>query len=73
MQNTVEKKFTHKISIESYSGNEPFLFISYSHADTEMVDKILRVIDKEKYRMWYDDTMEIGEDFRNELKSKIEN
>lgn len=73
MEKNQEKKFAHRITIESYSGNEPFLFISYSHADTEMVDKILRIIDKEKYRMWYDDTMEIGEDFRNELKTKIEN
>ena len=66
-----EKKF-HKISIESYDGTEPYLFISYSHADTEMVDKVLRIIDREKYRLWYDDTMEIGEDFRTELKNKIE-
>ena len=66
----IERK---KISIESYTGTEPYLFISYSHENTEIVDKVLRVIDKEKYRMWYDDTMEIGEDFREELKNKIEN
>ncbi len=62
-----------KISIDSYEGNEPYLFISYSHADTATVDKILRILDREKFRMWYDDTMEIGEDFRTELKTKIEN
>ena len=61
-----------KISIDSYEGTEPYLFISYSHADTATVDKILRVLDGEKFRMWYDDTMEIGEDFRTELKTKIE-
>lgn len=67
------KTFHDKITVESYSGTEPYLFVSYSHADTKIVDKILRVIDNEKYRMWYDDTMEIGDDFRMELHNKIEN
>ena len=53
-----------KISIDSYEGNEPYLFISYSHADTATVDKILRILDREKFRMWYDDTMEIGENVK---------
>ena len=67
------KNFSDRITVESYSGTEPYLFISYSHADTKTVNKILKVIDKEKYRMWYDDTMEIGDDFRAELRTKIEN
>ena len=61
-----------KITIESYNGTEPFLFVSYSHRDSVEVSRILEYIDKEKFRMWYDDTMEIGEDFREELRSKIE-
>ena len=61
-----------KITIDSYNGTEPFLFVSYSHRDSGEVSKILEYIDKEKFRMWYDDTMEIGEDFREELRSKIE-
>jgi hypothetical protein len=61
------------MDLNSYEGTEPYIFISYSHADTDSVYKILKVIDKEKYRFWYDDTMEIGEDFREELRSRIEN
>ncbi len=67
-----ENGFT-RMDLNSYEGGEPYLFISYSHADTDAVYKILKVIDKEKYRFWYDDTMEIGEDFREELRSRIEN
>ena len=36
------------------------------------VREILKRIDQEKFRYWYDDTMEIGEDFRLELQNKIE-
>ena len=57
----------YKINLDSYEGNEPYIFISYSHADTEKVYQILKLIDREKYRFWFDDTMEIGEDFREEL------
>ena len=70
MKNT---KSLHEISnINSYEGDEPYIFVSYSHNDTEDVSKVLHEIDREKYRFWYDDTMEIGEDFRKELREKIE-
>ena len=62
----------HKITIESYDGTEPYLFVSYSHRDAKVVNEVLRRIDKEKFRLWYDDTMEIGDDFREELRSRIE-
>ena len=62
-----------KITIESYDGTEPYLFVSYSHRDAKIVGEILEKIDKEKFRLWYDDTMEIGNDFREELRSRIEN
>lgn len=61
------------IQIESYEGKEPYLFVSYSHYDVDYVNKILLKLDEEKFRLWYDDTMEIGEDFRTELVEKIEN
>ena len=61
-----------KITIDSYDGPEPYLFVSYSHRDTKTVNEVLEKIDKEKFRIWYDDTMEIGDDFREELRAKIE-
>lgn len=56
----------------SYEGNEPYIFVSYSHADTDEVYSFLKFVEREKFRIWYDDTMEIGEDFREELRTKIE-
>lgn len=61
-----------KIQLDSYDGPDPYIFISYSHRDTAKVYEILKVIDREKFRFWYDDTMEIGEDFREELRMRIE-
>ena len=60
------------IELPSYEGEEPYIFVSYSHADTPKVRDILTRIDEERFRFWYDDTMEIGEDFRLELQQKIE-
>lgn len=62
-----------KIAFEPYEGPEPYLFISYSHADADRVYPILNRLDQEKFRIWFDDTMEVGEDFREELRIRIEN
>jgi len=66
------KEGNEKINVNVYNGTEPYIFISYSHANTGAVNKILNRLDKERFRLWYDDTMEIGDDFREELKSRIE-
>lgn len=63
---------TIKMNLPSYEGSNPFIFVSYSHADTKAIRPILEKLAVENYRFWYDDTMEIGEDFREELRTKIE-
>lgn len=57
---------------EAYTGSEPYLFISYSHRDTEKVYPILDALYDRKYRMWYDESCETGNDFRDELRHRIE-
>lgn len=57
---------------EAYVGNEPYLFISYSHKDTNKVYPILDALYDRKYRIWYDESCENGNDFRSELREKIE-
>lgn len=59
--------------LTAYEGNEPYIFVSYSHRDTMQVCRVMKIIEREKFRFWYDDTMEIGEDFREELRVRIEN
>lgn len=57
---------------DAYIGNEPYLFVSYSHRDTAQVYPILDMLYDNKYRLWYDESCETGNDFRDELKTKIE-
>ncbi len=56
---------------EPYVGEEPFCFISYSHANCDQVYGVLNHLADHNFRMWFDDTMEIGDDFRKELRERI--
>ena len=58
---------------EAYTGKEPYLFVSYSHRDTAKVYPILDALYDRKYRLWYDESCETGNDFRDELRMRIEN
>ncbi len=73
MAKKVIEEDIYDLGVSSYEGDEPYIFVSYSHADSKLVGMVLKRIEKEKFRFWYDDTMEIGEDFRHELQTKIEN
>lgn len=57
---------------EAYTGKEPYLFVSYSHRDTGKVYPILDALYDRKYRLWYDESCETGNDFRDELRQRIE-
>lgn len=56
---------------EAYTGKEPYLFVSYSHRDSKVVYSILDELYDHKYRLWYDESCENGNDFRDELRQKI--
>lgn len=62
-----------RTKFEAYTGDEPYLFISYSHRDTAKVYPILDALYDKKYRMWYDESCETGNDFRDELRVRIKN
>ena len=69
-----EENFVHmQTKFEAYMGEEPYLFVSYSHKDTAKVYPILDALYDRKYRLWYDESCETGNDFRDELRERIEN
>lgn len=81
MANQVTKKATivdaeeyvsMRTKFEAYTGQEPYLFVSYSHKDTASVYPILDTLYDNKYRLWYDESCETGNDFRDGLKNMIE-
>lgn len=73
-QNPVTSEYPKmQTKFEAYTGSEPYLFISYSHKDTKTVYPILDALHDKKYRIWYGDSCEIGNDFRDELRQRIKN
>ena len=68
----IEEYFDIQTKFEAYTGKEPYLFVSYSHRDADKVYPILDALYDRKYRLWYDESCETGNDFRDELRERIE-
>ena len=57
--------------INPYEGSDPFIFISYSHADSEKVYSILKRLQSERVRFWYDGGIESGADWNNNIAEHV--
>ena len=44
----------------AYKGNQPYIFISYAHKDSDSVLPIIARLQKEGYRVWYDEEIVAG-------------
>lgn len=58
----------------AYMQNDPFLFASYSHADTPRVERILRILFRQGLRIWYDQRGEgipVSENWRERIDERI--
>ncbi|MBR4320565.1 MAG: toll/interleukin-1 receptor domain-containing protein [Oscillospiraceae bacterium] len=68
-----EKQLNDKNYVEMpYSGFEDYVFASYSHADKDKVFPILAKLQRAGCRIWYDEGIKGGENWRKILASKIE-
>jgi hypothetical protein len=47
----------------AYSGNNPYLFISYAHEDMKTVFNVIKRLNKSRYRVWYDEGIEPGNEW----------
>lgn len=59
------------MAIKAYSGNEPYIFISYSHRDTNLVYPIIEELDKRGYRVWYDQGIDPGTEWDENIAMHI--
>lgn len=59
--------------IPAYTGDEPYIFISYSHQDSSIVMNVIKSIIEMGFRVWYDEGIELGQDFPTDIANKIEN
>lgn len=60
------------MSIKPYSGADSFIFISYSHADTQLVFPIIQAMQDEHYRVWYDEGIDPGTEWDENIAEHIQ-
>lgn len=60
--------------IVPYEGHRPYVFVSYAHADIDVVMPVLEKMSVENsYRVWYDSGLHSGDDWSERLTAKIKN
>ena len=69
----LERELNNRMYVElPYSGRENYIFVSYSHGDVRKVFPVLRKLQLSGYRIWYDEGINGGENWRKIIASKIE-
>ena len=58
-------------NIPAYSGNEPFIFVSYSHKDSDIVMRMINQMVNDGYRVWYDEGIRPGSEWNEFIADKI--
>ena len=57
--------------LPAYQGDERFLFVSYAHANTETVDVEMAWLQERGFKLWYDDGIHVGSNWRQSLAQAI--
>lgn len=55
-----------------YEGNAPFVFVSYSHHDIDQAKPIILRLQRQGYRVWYDEGIDPGTEWDEIIASHIE-
>ena len=55
----------------AYSGDEPYLFISYAHKDSERVLPVIWSLQEKGFRVWYDEGIEVGSHWGDVIASHL--
>ena len=62
-----------KCSFRPYEGDEKYIFISYSHSNSDIVASILEKLNSEGFRIWYDEGIEWGTEWPESIASHLKN
>lgn len=54
-----------------YKGDEKYIFISYAHKDKDLVFPIIKNLNKENYRVWYDEGIDPGTEWDENIAYHI--
>lgn len=56
---------------KAYEGKEAYIFISYSHRDEKKVGRIIGRLQRDGYRVWYDEGIEIGNEWPESIANHL--
>ena len=57
----------------AYEGSEPYIFVSYSHRDSDAVMTAIEALQKEGFRVWFDGGIEAGSEWPEYIASHLKN
>ena len=60
-------------SPDVYEGNEPYLFISYSHKDQQAMLSVKQILEESGIRYWYDNGLHSGDDWNMVIAKHLKN
>ena len=55
----------------AYQGNEPYIFVSYAHADASTAFPELRRLREHGFNVWYDEGINPGSNWTDDLASRV--
>jgi hypothetical protein len=55
----------------AYTGNEPYIFVSYKRADLDRVSPVMAYLQERGYRLWYDRGIKGGDDWTAVLEERL--
>ena len=58
--------------LPAYSGDAPYVFLSYSHKNADAAIDIISRLQSDGYRVWYDGMIDPGSRFSDRIASRIE-
>ena len=58
-------------ALTAYTGNEPYVFVSYAHVDAGVVYPILSELAAQYFRIWYDEGIRPGRIWRNTIVERV--
>lgn len=56
---------------DAYQGREPYVFVSYSHADSQLVFPEIARLHGEGYRIWFDEGIDPGNEWPDEIADAL--
>jgi hypothetical protein len=56
---------------EAYAGSDPYIFVSYAHADGQLVFREILRLHEAGYRIWYDEGIEPGKDWPEHIAKAV--